>query len=757
MEPKLQLPTPLPAPVIEPGPNYVNRSEYIEASDETGLLEYWRILRRHKWALILFAFLGMLAGVGITLPQTPVYQARTSLEIQSLNEDFLNIKQVNPVSDANGAVALTDIQTQIKILQSDSLADRAVNKLKFNNPSDTVAEGGRIASWRRALHLPEPIPTAPRERIRRALKDGLTVRTAGQTRIIEVLCDSTDPALAAEFANLLAAEYIDLNMESRWKMTQYTGEWLTRQLEEMRVKLERSEDALQQYARRSGLLFTGEKTNVNEEKLRQLQAELTKAQADRVAKQSRREMTKNVSAEALPDVVNDPELRNYQTSLTDLRRQYAELSTVYTPEHVKVKRVEVQISTLEAALERERALILKRIQSEYDEALQHEKLLSADYAKHITLVTQEAERSIQYNILKREVDSNRQIYEAMLQRMKEASVASAMRASNVHVVDAAKPPEKPYKPNLPLNAALGSMTGFCGAVAFVVVRTRSDRSLQRPGEASFYLNVPDLGAIPAAEKRRRRLNSMRRKALPIPDNWQEERLELVTWQNRPSETAESFGTVLTSILFMRQNGNRPRVLVLTSPNPSEGKTTVASNLGIALAEIRPRVLLIDADLRKPRLHTIFDLSNERGLSNLLEERDLNLEAMAGVVLETRVPGLFVLPAGTATAGARSLLYRPNLRKLLECFRKEFETVLVDTPPMLHMPDARVAGQAADAVIMVVRAGQTTRDAAAAARQRLADDCTPVLGVVLNDWNPKASPGEYHRYREHYKACYHLER
>lgn len=729
--------------------------------DGGGLLEYWRILRRRKGTLVLVAFLGALAGVLVSLPQTPVYQARASIEIQDLNDSFLNLKQVNPVSDSGGNMsAITDIQTQIKVLQSETLTERVLDKLKITKPNDLSADTSRVASWRKALNLPEEDVKSAREQAMGMAAKNLKVRAAGQTRIIEILCDSTDPKMAAAFANTLASEYIEQNIESRWKMTERTGVWLTRQIDDMRVKLERSEDALQKYARDSGLMFTSDKSSVAEEKLLQLQESLSKAQSDRVEKQSRFEIASKAAPETLADVLNDTSLREYQVKLTDLRRQRSDLITVYTADQTKVKRVDAEIGALEAALQKEQQAIVRRIQNDYDEALNREKLLAADYGTQIKLVTDQSERSIQYNILKREVESNRQLYDAMLQKMKESSVASALRASNVRVVDGAKPPTMPYKPNTKINAALGLFSGLFLGASLVVMRHRANRALQEPGDASFYLNLPELGVIPSGDQERRNpLGYLSRKALPekreAANGNGSGRLEMVTWHRKPSVIAESFRAVLTSILFSGSKANQQRLL-LTSAGPQEGKTTVICNLGIAMAEVNKRVLLIDADMRRPRLHDVFQVPNERGLSDLLQTKNEVRAELKGLVVETAVPGLFVLPCGPATSAAANLLHSGVLAEALAILDKEFDLILIDTPPMLQMPDARVVGRVVDGVILVVRAGHTTRDAALAARQRLHDDKTPVTGVILNDWNPKMSANGYYGYYNgyYYKSYQH---
>lgn len=760
-----------PAQFPEVSPAYSR--EYAEGPDTGGAFEYWRMIRRRKGTLILFGFLGAMLGILITLPQTPVYQARTSLEIQDLNENFMNMKQVSPVADSGTYTALSDIQTQIRIIQSDSLLNGVVKKLKLKSPADLKQDTGRISSWRRALNLPEPAPIAAQEQAVAAARGSVKARAAGQTRIIDVLVDSTDPKLAADFANTLANQFIDQNIEARWNMAQRTGEWLGRQLDEMRIKLERSEDSLQQYAQKSGLMFTDEKTSVSEEKLRQLQTSLSAAQADRAAKQSRYEIAKTTPPESLADILNDTSLRNYQEKITALQQQEADFSGTYTAANPRIKKVEAQVAALETALKRESSLILKRIQNDYQEAVGREKLLTADYANQARILSQENERSIQYNILKREVDSNRQLYDAMLSKVKEASVASAMRASNVRVVDPAQAPGSPYKPRLSMNTALGLFAGLFLGVVFVVMRERADRTIQEPGDAPYYLDLPELGVIPATNNETRRpfyyIGKSRSRKSDEPASAVvlaagsatgtpslNDCIELVTWERKPSVAAESFRAVLTSILFSGKNGDRPKVLVMTSPNPAEGKTTVTCNLAIALAEINQRVLLIDGDLRKPRIHEIFQISNEHGLRDLLMRRANGAGesiVLNGSIRQTSIPGLSVLPSGPATSSAANLLYSSNLRDLIGMFRSQFDTILIDTPPMLQMPDARVVGRLSDAVILVIRGGKTTRDAAVAARQRFSDDNTNVLGTILNGWDPKTSASGYYKYYNGYYKPY----
>jgi capsular exopolysaccharide synthesis family protein len=742
-----------------------------DANDEPetgGFLAFWRILRRHQGTWIICAFVFALIGFLITLPQTPIYQARTSVEILGLNENFLNFRQVSPLEEQGPSLEATDIQTQIKILQSESLLERVYDKLKTKKQTEPEP-ATRISTWRKALNLPQaPVPNAKDQALKK-MASNLKVRTAGQTRILEITYDSPDPQLAAQTANTLASEFIEQNLESRWQTTEKTSDWLSRQLDGMRIKLEHSEDALQAYARDSGLIFMDEKNNVSGDKLRQLQQELSTATGDRIAKQSRYEMAQSSPPDALPDVLNDESLQDTRQKMTDLRRQIAELSTAYTPEYPKVRRAQAELATLQAAFDRDRAAILSKIRNEYEEATRREKLLTAAYDAQTKRVTGEGEKAIQYNILKREVDSNRQLYDTMLQQLKESTMASAMRASNIRVVDPASVPKRPYKPSALQNVLLGLLTGIFVGAAFIVIRDRADRTIQQPGDANFHLNLPELGIIPSGlldKPRRGALDKIRRRNIAAGSDASaaggtsengSPGVELITWQRKPSLIAESFRSTLISILFAGENGPHPKVLVLTSPGPSEGKSTVASNLGIAIAEVGQRVLLIDADMRRPRQHEIFAMKNEWGLSNILRERtEMNGDkSLGGAIRESEIPGLYLLTSGPGTSAATNLLYGSHLPEVLKYVRAEFDIVLIDTPPMLQIPDARVLGRMADRVILVVRAGRTTRDAAIAARQRFDEDGTKMLGTVLNDWNPKFAPnGYYGYYNSYYYKSYH---
>jgi len=701
------------------------------------LLDYWNTLFRHRMMLVRFALGGLLVAIVISLVQTPIYRVRTSLDIQGTN--FLEIKGAN---DSTGSYATPEsyVETQVKLLQSESLLDHVIDKLKLNK--ERPATGWRAFTSRVQRIFGSRLPE--REELIRRIERNLTVRTSGNSHLLEVLYESPDPALAADFANTLVSEFIELSQEERWKSAQGTAEWLTNHLNEMKVKLEQSEAQLQDYARTSGLSFTSEKENLAENRLKELQDERSKAQADRINNQAKFEAAKSKPPDSLPEILEDPTMRDYRQRLTELQRQYAELTATLTPEHYKVQRVQAQINELKSEMQKERSNVLRRVGNEYAAALRREMLLSKAQTEQEKVVADQSEKAIHYDTLKRDVDSNRRLYETMLQRVKEASLATAMRDSNVLVVDRAKPPLLPYRPSLAMNSAIGLFSGVFLGFGFVLLRERIDRRISAPGDAQVYLDLPELGVIPldeAAASRQISNGLYPHRSAPALPLSRADCPELATWKRKPSLLAECTRTTLTSILLPGQNGEGPRVIVLTSPCPGDGKTTVACNLSIAVAEIGRKVLLVDGDLRRPRLHKVFGVGNNWGLSDVLRgDTPLETVPLAHLVRATEVSGLCLLPGGSCGVTPSNLFYSPRMSTLLTRLRTDFDMILMDAPPMIHLADARVLGRLADGVILVIRAGQTTTESALFACQRFAEDGTRVLGTVLNSWDPKTTRG-----------------
>ncbi|HEY9712932.1 MAG TPA: polysaccharide biosynthesis tyrosine autokinase, partial [Chroococcales cyanobacterium] len=694
---------------MSPLPHYIT---YSAEPQSDSVLAYWRAFCRHKLTMAALAATGLAIGIGITLMQPPTYRATTSLEIQPQRDDDLGRRFFNSSPDQNAAPdAATDIQTQIKILQSRSVIERALEKSGMGSTSDLVKIFGGTKSL--FSFLPKPPAASVRDMMLDKIKKNLHVTADSQTRIVEVSFEAPDPKTAATFTNALTAEYIDQNLQARWLTSQKTSEWLLGEIENFRGKLKRSEDALQSYARANGLVYTGDNQSISEAKLRQLQAELSKAESDRVDKESRYEVARETSGDTVPEVLNDNNLRSMEATLTDLRRQEADLSVTFKPDYVKAKRIRAEIDTLESAIAAKRRAIVAGLDNEMKESRQREQLLSAAYSQQTRQVVNDSTKAIQYDVLKHDVDTNRQIYQSMLQRVKESTIASALKATNVRVIDPAKPPSLPVKSNLPLNSAAGLLCGLMVGIFGLVLRSRVGTNIQEPGEASLLLGIPELGAIPNIKALGAKPHASRK---PLSINGDRAVARPLLEASGLPALADSFRAVLAPILFGGTKG-RQRVLVVTSAGQGDGKTTTTSNLAAAVANLGGKVLLIDGDIRSPRLHEIFGLENSTGLTTALKQIASSGKVGDTFVQETAIRNLNVLTSGPSIAMGADLLFSSAMPGLIAQLRDGYDMILIDTPPMLLMPDARALGRIADGVILVARSGQTARTAIQAAVRR----------------------------------------
>jgi succinoglycan biosynthesis transport protein ExoP len=386
--------------------------------------------------------------------------------------------------------------------------------------------------------------------------------------------------------------------------------------------------------------------------------------------------------------------------------------------------------------------------------LHRESMLTTAYEQAAVQVSNRDDKAVRYNMLKREVDSERQLYETLLQKVGEVGLAAAMRTSTITVVDPATPPSSPYSPSAPVDLGVGFFGGTALGVVFALLRFRSDRTLRVPGEATVHLHLRELGVIPSMRSRRLLSGSAERKRArqvlkvnfsdadgnPVTSGIAEivhppvRSIALATWLRVPA-MVEAVTATMNSLIFADQYSADGRVIVITSPEVGDGKTTVVANLAIAMAQIGRRVVLLDGDLRKPQLHTIFGETPEFGLDVLLEE-DGATTPLSQSVRETKIQNLWVIPTSPVREGISRKLHSLRMRSLLKELRKEFDVILIDSPPMQHISDARVLGWLADGVLLVFRAGKTTREAALSVHDCLTQDGIPVLGTILNDWNPR---------------------
>ncbi|HTQ55157.1 MAG TPA: polysaccharide biosynthesis tyrosine autokinase [Bryobacteraceae bacterium] len=693
--------------VAEPG---------VRAGDPAAVHTLAAFLWRRKAVMALCAICGLLAGGVATFLMKPVYRGRTSLQLEDFNDQALY--QISPVSPVIPNTSPENyLQNQVKLLESNTLARRVADRMGIG-----------------------PMPDQKRvDLVRKALR----VRTSLQSQVIEIFYADRDPVRAARGANAAASEFMNLNREARWQLVQDTTEWLNKQSAELKAKLESQNAQLQDFASRAGLILTDGEHTPAEDSLREIQEAYTRAQADRAAKQARYDAAAANRSDLSPDGTSASPLHQYQTDLETMRRQLAELRTIYAPDYYKVTRLRAQISEVQAAIDQERKSILERARTDYVAAAGLEQMLSKSLADEMRKVQHQTEEQRHYNVLRNELETTQKLYDSVLEKAKTAGAESSMRMTNVRVIDAALPPSLPYSPNLPLNLAVGLAAGSIFGVGLAFLGARPGR-VKQPGELT---NFRELGVVPSAG-RTRTVHAMGRD----PGG-------LAIWESeQPSLFKESLRAVLTSILFRAPGGTalrqRGRVYVVASADMAEGKTTIVTNLGIASAERKQNVLLIDADLRRPCLHERFQLANGRGLAELLRTEEA-ATAFGAVDLEsyvqrTQIPNLSVLTGGADGTASPEVLYSASLPAVLQRLERHFDLIFIDVPPMLLYSDARILGKLSDGLVMVVRANRWRREELGAVYQGLLQDQIPVLGTILNDWKMGAGQARvYERQYGHY--------
>ncbi|MBI4442686.1 MAG: polysaccharide biosynthesis tyrosine autokinase [Acidobacteria bacterium] len=633
-----------------------------EEEQAPSFLDYWRVLRKRRWtvgAILLLVVVTVMIG---TLRQTPVYRATAVLQIDRESQNILNfqdfVADIDPWDE-------TYLETFYKLIQSRSLAGRVVEKLQL----DQSPEFQKAPSWLDQL-WPRAEPQAPEQTAEELALDAkyrpfidnfldrLVVTPVRRSRLVQISFDAADPVVSARAVNTLAANFIEMNLEAKWDATQKASDWLSKQLVGLKAKLEKSEEDLQQYAKESSILFLNEKQSLGAEKLQQIQQEATRAEADRIHKESLYEQVRGGDFSAVPGIFENRLYQDLSVRLADLKREYSELAATFTPAYPRVQRLKNQIEEIESILQKEREALGRRVGDEYLAAVNRERLLKQAQAEQTREFNEMAEKAIQYNILQREVETNKELYNGLLQRLKEAGVSAGLRASNIRVVDAAEVPNKPARPQKMLNLALALMVGLTMGVGMALLQEYLDNTLKTPDDVQRTLHLPALGVIPAANAsgKGRSLygygygygygsggygsqKSLPQIAAPEASGAKLSTSLIAADGNAP--LTEAYRSLRTSVL-LSTSGRPPRLMLITSGQPGEGKTTTAANLAITLAQLGSRVLLIDSDMRRPRVHTLLKLeTTPAGLSTFLTGQ-FNLN---DVVATTQIPNLFAIPCG----------------------------------------------------------------------------------------------------------------
>jgi len=673
----------------DPSSNWVD--DYLD-SKEPDFMRYWEILLKRKWLALAVLITVMSAAALYTFTRPQIFRSSAKIQIEPEQnivpyQDVLDTARDNPLY----------LQTQAEILKSRRLLSRVVRRLDLAREPEKIQEYARWFSYQLET---EPIRG---------------------TQIVQISFLSPDPNFAAQFTNAIAEEYIVYTFDTKFEATTRATDFLSQELVELKKRVEKSDEALVQYAREHNLVNAEERNNIVVQRLSDLNQQITKVEAELYASQY--EAIKDATAETLPVSLQTPLMAQLRQRISTIEQDLASLTTQFGPRWPDVIRLQEQKAMTEQQLKVEVAKAIENERVKYEALVAQRNKLAQALAAQNALVNRLEQDSIQYNILKREVEANQQLYEGLLQRMKEAGVLAGLRSSNIQIVDPAEVPTTPYLPRVKLNLLLGLIAGLGLGVMAAFAAEFMDKTLKTPRQVEEALGLPSLAVIPV-------LDTDSKRHLLQARTGETEETSIVSYLRSLSPLAWESYRALRTALLLSTAGRPPQKIMVTSALPEEGKTTTALHLAISLAQTGARTVLVELDLRRPVLSKIFSVSRSKGMSRYLSS-DVEL---ASQVEKTGVPNLFLIPGGPVPPNPPELMGSDRMKASLDVLSEFFTYVVIDSPPILSVTDGLVIAPSMDGIVLVINGSKTPKNAVIQARGHLDMVGGRVLGALINRVN-----------------------
>ena len=719
------------------------------------LTDYWRVVRKRKGTILTFFLVVVIVTAISTFKTVPVYRATTEILIEKESPNVVAFQEVMAVNNQ----AEDYYQTQYKILHSRSLARKVIDALSLRTHPEFLPQKqssssslsslisgvtgtitGLFKSSAKNSSKPAAVETDPDSGLISAFLGMLQVEPVLKTRLVIVSFEAHDPVLTANVANTLAKLYNDQNLEFKFAATKDAFNWLYKQAEGSREKVQAAQAALTNFRDRRDILALQGRANVVAQKLEELNSVLTKARTDRIGLETLVSQVKDYSqhpelADSLPNVMNNSLIQSMKKSLVDLGGQYSSMSKRYGEKHPQMVRLRAQISLIKGKLDDEIKNTVDSITTDYEVARAREESMQRAFNQQKAEAQVLSRNLSQMDILQQEAQSNQQLYDSLLKRLNETGVSTELKTSNIRVLDPAEVPKAPVRPRKNRNLLLSVIVGLFMGVGLAFFFEYMDKTVKSPDDVTDYLKVSFLGPVghfkvsPGAG-----LSG-----------------ELIAQADPSSNITEAFRNIRTNLLFSFSEGPR-KVLVITSAKPEEGKSTIAANLATVIAHADKRVLLVDADLRRPAVHHIFGVKESPGLAHLL----VGNAAEHDVIRKTQIPGLELIAYGQITPNPAELLGSTSMKEFLSRVRERYDYVILDTPPIMSVTDPLVISSISDGVIFVIKAGETSYDLLQKSLQQLSEVGGKVLGVILNEVNFKRDRADYPYYYQYYYEYYYAE-
>ena len=704
----------------------------IVGQQQLSIVDVWRTLAKRKFSILVFAALVFGLAAAYTFLKTPLYEGVARLQIDPSRSSSLGL-------DENEKAASTDVDSRIKtevaIIESDTVAMQVIKSLELYSKKEFAGKdvvAGDIKDT-------DQLTATQRRRLLTKFNDHLTVKVIPNTQVVEIRFRSSDPILATDTANSIIDEYMQRNFHTRVDGTTQLSQWLSRQMEEIRASTSAAQVQLADFQRQHNLLGTDENDNVVTNRLKQLNEELTQAEADRIVKEGRYRMARAGNPVLMDSAVPNTTLQVLRTQQAELQAQYAQLSSQFGSGYPKLRELQAQMADVKTAIEREGGNIGTRLANDYNAAATAENMIRDEFDRQKEEAYKLDENVAQYANLKHQIDSGQQLYDALQLKVKEANVTSGLNSSYISVVDRAQLPDKPVEPRKALYLALGLGGGLFGGVILGLVIDSFDDTLRTSDEAESIMALPELGSIPyiaaLMKKNHKRLSPANLLGL------QGTELNSISVLKPNCPAAEPY-RALGSVILLSCLDNPPKVLVVTSAMAGEGKSTISCNLAAALAQRGRKVLLVDADLRSASIQEQLGMHPGR-----------NTVFATGATQYSRyqpikgLPNLHVVPTGFRPTDPYEILDTARVKQLMNAWSMEYDHVIIDTPPVLLFADVLVMAARADGVLFVTRSGKSRTQASLRAREVLTRAGANILGFVLNGAKQREY---YYEYPAEYK-------
>jgi polysaccharide biosynthesis transport protein len=702
---------------------------------EPHLYDYLLILRKHQWLILSFLVAVVTIVTITTFRMQAVYVATARIEIDRENGSILpfqGMESYDYLMDSENY-----IETQSKILTSETLALKTIRSTGLgarpeyaspNGPSEAVVIGS-LENQKRPPELG-------------AFLGSLSVRRVPNSRLMDVSFESTDPQFAARTVNEHIKNFEEHNISSRYEETTRATSWLNEELNELKIKVQDSEDKRIAYERKNQIWTLDDKSNITTQRLADVNKALTDAQDERMKKEALYQFAKAGDIADVPQLRDSPVLQALIQKREAASEEYNDALSQYGPNFPKVQRLEAQVKDLDQVIQKENVNTLNRIETDYREARKREEMLTQALDQQKAAANEMAERMVEYNILKREAEANKALYDGLMTKMKEVGISSALQSSNIRVVDPAMIPAYPSRPAKTRNIALSFLVGLVGGIGLALLREYLDNTVKTPDDIETLARLPSLAVVPQFGASNG--NGSRKRLLAgASSNGHDKRIELVAQHLPKSQMSEAFRALRTSLL-LSQPGRPPQVILVTSALPREGKTTAAANLAVTLAQLGDKTVLVDADLRKPGVGRLLNLGGNKyaGFSSYLAGVS-SLDLVT--VPHPDIPNLSAIPTGPLPPNPADLLSSNKLAEAIAELRTKFKFVVIDSPPVMAATDAVIVSVQVDGVLLVVRSGETPKEAFTRTRDLLISVKCHILGVVLNAVDSGA-PDYYYSYR-----------